>query len=121
MIPVFDSNIIIDIGKGHTQAFEELQRYQRVAISIVTWMEVMSGSFTTQEEQASRVFLSNFELVHMDLPLAHIASSIRRQHRLKLPDAIIWATAKHKNTLLVTRNQKDFPTGLPDIRIPYRL
>src|SRR5262245_646148 len=41
--------------------------------------------------------------------------------RSQLPDAIIWATARRKNTLLVTRNIKDFPESEPDIRLPYRL
>ncbi len=121
MIPVFDSNIIIDLGKGRPQAFEELYRYPRVAISIMTWAEVMSGNMSTDEELTTEKFLQNFELVLVDLPVAHLASQLRKTYRLKLPDAIIWATAKHRNTLLVTRNSKDFPASMPEIRIPYTL
>jgi predicted nucleic acid-binding protein len=40
---------------------------------------------------------------------------------MRLPDAIIWASADVHSMLLVTRNTKDFPADLPGIRIPYML
>jgi len=36
-------------------------------------------------------------------------------------DAIIWASAKRENALLVSRNVKDFPADSPGVRAPYRL
>jgi len=36
-------------------------------------------------------------------------------------DAIIYATAQQEDCLLVTRNTKDFPSDLPDVRCPYTL
>lgn len=121
MIPVFDSNIIIDISKGHRQALEELRSYSKVAISIMTWAEVMSGKMDATEEKKMEEALLDFELVYADLPIARLAARMRRLHRMKLPDAIIWATAQSRHTLLVTRNAKDFPKGDPAIRIPYEI
>jgi predicted nucleic acid-binding protein len=40
---------------------------------------------------------------------------------MKLPDAIIWASALARHMLLVTRNVKDFPANDPGVRMPYRL
>jgi hypothetical protein len=40
---------------------------------------------------------------------------------LKIPDAIIWASAEEEGCLFVTRNTKDFPADHPGIRFPYRL
>jgi predicted nucleic acid-binding protein len=40
---------------------------------------------------------------------------------MRLPDAIIWASAKRENALLVTRNIRDFPEHEPGVRIPYRI
>ncbi len=37
----------------------------------------------------------------------------------RLPDAIIWATAREASALLVTRNTKDFPADVPGVRVPY--
>ena len=41
--------------------------------------------------------------------------------RLKLPDAIILATAQVANLLLVTRNTRDFSAADPQICIPYKI
>jgi len=40
---------------------------------------------------------------------------------MRLPDAIIWASAQSQDALLVTRNARDFPANAPDVRIPYQL
>jgi hypothetical protein len=40
---------------------------------------------------------------------------------MKLPDAIIWASARCNGRLLVTRNTKDFPAGDPVVRYPYEV
>ncbi|HBS27770.1 MAG TPA: hypothetical protein DD827_11730 [Gammaproteobacteria bacterium] len=54
------------------------------------------------------------------LLVAHVIS-IRSENRIKLPDAIFWATAKSHQALLVTRNTEYFPEDQADIRIPYRI
>ena len=48
------------------------------------------------------------------------AVELRRERRLRLPDAIIWATARCAGCLLVTRNTGDFPEDEPDVRVPYQ-
>ena len=121
MIPVFDSNIIIDIGKGYAPALEELKRYAHVSISLISWMEVLVGARNAVEQNATTHFMRRFDVVNPDQDIGIIAADIRRTHRLRLPDAIIWATAQHRGTLLVTRNSKDFPPDHPGIRIPYTL
>ena len=40
---------------------------------------------------------------------------------MKIPDAIVYATAKEENCILVTRNTKDLKEDWPDIRVPYVL
>lgn len=46
---------------------------------------------------------------------------VRQSHRLKLPDAMIWATAKVNGLSLLTRDTKGFPRQHPDIIVPYEL
>jgi predicted nucleic acid-binding protein len=41
--------------------------------------------------------------------------------RLKLPDAVILATAEESGCILVTRKTRDFPANDPRIRFPYRI
>ena len=51
--------------------------------------------------------------------VAEQAVQLRREHRLRLPDAIILASARVEQCLLVTRNTRDFKPAGPDIRVPY--
>ena len=57
----------------------------------------------------------------LDLAIAERAIKLRRTHRMRLPDAIIWATAQIHQAVLVTRNTKDFHATWTGIRIPYQL
>ena len=81
-------------------------------------MEVTVGA-TADVEVATRSFLSSFEVIAR--AIAERAVSLRRDHHIKLPDAIIWATAQAGEMLLVTRNTRDFATDDPGIRMPYKL
>jgi predicted nucleic acid-binding protein len=116
---LFDTNILIDHLNGMPQARAELQRYEAKAISIITWLEVMvrgEGAL----EPSFRGFLRRFEVVHIEHAIAERTVALRRAYRLKLPDAIIWATAQARGILFVTRDH-DFAKDEPGIRIPYRL
>jgi predicted nucleic acid-binding protein len=118
---LFDTNILIDYLNGIPDAGKEIGRYRQKAISLITWMEVMAGA-TAQDEAVIKAFLSQFELLPIDSTVSAEALAIRRTRRIKLPDAIILATARTGDRLLITRNTKDFPAGLdPDVRLPYRL
>ena len=57
----------------------------------------------------------------VDRGVAERTLDIRRRTRLRLPDAIAWATAQQLGLVLVTRNTRDFPTRDPGIRVPYKL
>ena len=117
---LFDTNILVDYLNAVPQARTELQRYTDKAVSIITWMEVMVGA-SSHVEAATRSFLNAFDVIALDGEIAERAVNLRRDHSIKLPDAIIWATAQVRAMLLVTRNTKDFATGDPGIRTPYRL
>ena len=120
MIAVFDTNIVIDALNGVEQADEEYNRYERVLISLVTWMEVMVGAEGNDTEL--RDFLeTHFEIVPLDSVTAENAVQLRREHHMRLPDAMIWGTAKAHNAVLVTRNTKDFNPDWEGIRLPYKL
>jgi len=117
---LLDTNILVDYLNAVPQARTELGLYAEKAISIVTWMEVMVGA-SGNVEAATRGFLSTFNIVALDGEIAERAVSLRRSHNIKLPDAIIWATAQVRAMLFVTRNTRDFAAGDPGIRMPYKL
>jgi hypothetical protein len=117
---LFDTNILIDYLNGVVAARDEIALHDQPMISLITWMEVLAG---TSAEQAIpvRAFLRRFECIGIDGDIAERAVAVRHARRLKLPDAIIRATAMERSALLVTRNTKDFPDDEPGIRVPYSL
>jgi predicted nucleic acid-binding protein len=120
MIAVFDTNIVIDSLNGIAKADAEYARYDRVLISLVTWMEVLVGE--KSDDTQLRDFLeSHFEVIPLDFAIAETTVQLRRVHHIRLPDAIIWATAKVHEAVLVTRNIKDFNPKLDGIRVPYEI
>jgi predicted nucleic acid-binding protein len=119
--PVFDTNILIDNLLGKGPAKEELDKFPRARISIITWIEVMVGARDNQEEGQLREFLNTFETIPLDDAVAEKAVQLRQHYQLRLPDAVIWASAKTRDSLLITRNTRDYPEQEPDIRVPYKL
>jgi predicted nucleic acid-binding protein len=117
---LFDTNILVDYLNAVPHARDELSRYREKAISIVTWMEVMVGT-TKNTEKGTRAFLNSFLHIKLDDTVAKQVVELRKQHRIKLPDAVIWASAQVNSMLLITRNTKDFTEKEPGIRVPYKL
>jgi len=115
---IIDTNILVDFLQGFIPARQELARYQSPAISVITWMEVMAGT-TPATDSGTRSFLAGFDVLGIDAATAEQAVQLRRTHRIKLPDAIIWATAQVNQCLLVTRNSRDMDPNDPSVRVPY--
>jgi predicted nucleic acid-binding protein len=114
----FDSNILIDALNGQAVAHAEIARVDRPWISRVTWIEVLSKERGGTLHQIER-FLGGFSVDEVDARIAAHAAAMRRERpSLKLPDAVIHATAQINNRILVTRNIKDFPAEMPGIRVP---
>jgi predicted nucleic acid-binding protein len=118
---VADTNILIDYLLGVLPARAELARYAGVSVSHVTWMEVMAGARPGDDERRTRAFLRRFDVHPIDDAIAERAVQLRRTHRVRLPDAIIWATARELGQMLVTRNTKGFPANDAGVRFPYTI
>jgi len=122
MRPVLlDTCILIDYLNGISPAADTLKEYaENSAISVITWMEVMVGAFRMnhEQQQITRRFLARFTQLPVNEAVAELAAAIRAQRGIKLPDAIIDATAQVDNRLLLTRNVKDFK-NIPGVIFPY--
>ena len=119
MKAVFDTNILIDYLVGNLLAKKEIEQYQSPQISIITKMEILVGM--TDNEEIIKEFLNGFNIIPLNDEIAEIAVNIRKENKIKIPDAIIWATAKYTDSLLITRNTKDFQELGADIKIPYNI
>ena len=118
---LFDTVILIDALRDVGGAKAELVRNRRNWISRITWIEVLSGA-RPEESDLVEEFLRNFSVVELSEEIGGRAAAIRMQRRsMKLPDALILASAQTAGKILVTRNTKDFPAQMPGVRVPYSL
>ena len=106
---LIDTNIIIYYLEGEQAAVSFLHTHRgQLALSSITWMETLSYPFSADEEQLVRIFLQEFRLIEVISPVIELTIETRRKKKIKLPDAIIAASAIHNDLILVTRNIKDF-------------
>lgn len=120
MKAVWDSNIVIDLLNGIPEAGRQAEQYN-VVISVVTYAEVLTGAIRRKTYNEVLGFLKTMEVISLDSDIAEQAARVRADKGLKLPDAIIYATAVSLGLLLVTRNTKDFQKSDVNIRIPYEI
>lgn len=106
---LLDSNIIIYLSKDLLDIDEILADYDDFFISIITYMEVLGYQFEDQdEEQLISQLLEQLEIIHLNMEIAQEVISIKQKKKIKLPDAIIFATAKKNGCDLMTHNIDDF-------------
>ena len=108
---VLDSNFIILISKGHID-FEKLRaKYDAFFILIITYMEVYAFDFvdTTEKNLIDEIF-AGLDVIGINQEIADQAVIYRKNQfkKLKLPDAIILATAKYIDADLLTEDWQGF-------------
>ena len=90
---------------------------EQVAISFVSEIEMLAYTdITPSEEAAARILILWVNVLWIDEAIVGEAISIRKQTKLKLPDALIAATALVNKLELITSNIQDF-TRVKDLKI----
>lgn len=78
-------------------------------VSVISKMEFLGfDRFNTKERQQAKNFLSNANVFALNDDIVDRVIQIKQEKKIKLPDAIIAATAIHYAMTIVTRNSKDF-------------
>lgn len=120
----FDSNVLIDALNGVEGAQAAIGEVDDRWISRLTWIEVLS-KVADEKRPVTELMLSAFRIDEVTLPIATRAAELRNRsggrRRLKLPDAVILASAQVNGRTLVTGAIKDFPPDLAGIHVPYTL
>jgi predicted nucleic acid-binding protein len=112
---LFDSNVIIYLSKRELP-ISYVDQFDSIFISVITYMEILGFPFSSpKEESFIKELLSYFKTIFINQRIADITVDIRKRKRIKLPDAIISATAIARKLQLVTRNVDDFSNI--DVRI----
>ncbi len=92
---LLDTNVALYLLRGDRSAADAIHG-QDVLISFITRMELLAKPGMTKTEiKQVEAFVGEWPLVEMNRFIMDQAILIRRRHRLKLPDAIIAATAMY--------------------------
>jgi len=113
MIYLIDTNILIYHFNGNIpdKSASKINKIfkEDFNISVITKMEFLGFRKHTKESfKKAKKFLEYCNVIELDDDIVNLVIDIRRNYSVKLPDAIIAATAIFKNYTLVTRNTKDF-------------
>ena len=104
---LLDSNIVIGLAKGPGAARALVDRRsappESCAISVITRIELFSTHLLTPTEEARiNALLVTVKVYRLDEAIEQAIIALRRRSRLKLPDAIIGATALMHGLELLT-------------------
>lgn len=114
-----DTSILIDFFAGHLPAKTVMEKFTVRKLPAIAYTEFMIGIDTPQKKaQADEVIHALFEVVQTNMDICREAAVLRQKTRLKLPDAMIYATARVGGGVLVTRDT-DFDFFQPDVHVPY--
>lgn len=124
---LLDSNTIIDYleGKLPSTALNKLDRIvdQKAKISVITQIEILGWKDASPEQlKLPSEFVDDAIVLELTSDVVNKTIRIRQQCKIKLPDAIIAASALVHDLTLLTRNIDDFKNidGLTKID-PYTL
>ncbi|MGF1925766.1 MAG: type II toxin-antitoxin system VapC family toxin [Bacteroidia bacterium] len=112
MVKVYlvDTNVLIDylnnkLPDHSARLFENIE----INLSIISKIELLAWKEASQEQiDIIESFLDTTTILGLSESVARKTIEIRKTHRVKLPDAIIAATAMTNDLALVTRNVSDF-------------
>ncbi|MFP4395318.1 MAG: type II toxin-antitoxin system VapC family toxin [Anaerolineales bacterium] len=114
-LTIVDTDILIDVGRNVTSALtyiKELEKNSVLAVSAITYMELIVGCRNKIELQDLDNFIQPYEILPVNKAISNEATMLLRQYRLShgllIADALIAATAIDYSYPLASKNQRDY-------------
>lgn len=112
MAYLFDSNVFIYQLNGvlgaHGQGLLRQGLLQGGAYSVISRIEVLGFPQSPAERSAAERLLAGLECMALDDAVVQRTIALRQARKIKIPDAVIAATALCHDLTLVTHNARDF-------------
>jgi toxin FitB len=108
---LLDTDVLVDHLRG---ARRLVAGRDALSYSVITRAELFAGR--ASEEQAVARLLAPFRELAVDRAVAERAGRLRRDHGVRIADALIAATALVHGLVLATRNVRDFEP-VPKLRL----
>jgi len=99
---LLDTNIVLHILNGD-KTIASFLNHSSVFISFITEIELLSyHGFNLGDLQKVKKLIEELQIIDLSSEIKEIAIGLRIKHRLKIPDALIAATAIAQNLPLVS-------------------
>ena len=120
---LLDTNILIYYADGLLKnwSLAETIFKDSFTISIISKIEFLGwAGFRGNADQYknARDFVSNAFVFYLDDEVAEETIIIRQKYKIKMPDAVIAATARINGMILVTGNSRDFANAGVELLVP---
>ena len=109
-----DTSVLIEALKKNPIVIQAIEKIglERIAVSVVTVMELYYGALHKTELKKIKRHLSSIRIIQIDEAISVAASELieryAKSHGLQIPDALIAATSINRYLQLYTGNTKDF-------------
>ena len=105
---VLDTNAVVSLLAGNRKLSAQLETAEYVGISVISYLEFLAfDGLSASDRNCFTDFCKRVDVVSLaqdDSILIKQSLDLRSRYRLKLPDAIIGATALSRNALLITND-----------------
>jgi predicted nucleic acid-binding protein len=110
---LLDTNVVINYldASMPTKGMQLLNTFvdDEPIISVTTKMETLGFNFKSPEEQTiTETLINGCSILDINNGIVNKTIAIRKNKKMKIPDAIIAATALVYDLVLITRNTSDF-------------
>ena len=106
---ILDSNIVIYAVQPGFDDLNDFILQNEVVVSAITFLEVLGfHRLDALEKTKLEFFFAGIDILPLEQRIVQRAIVLRQQRKMSLGDALIAATALEHDSVLVTRNIKDF-------------
>lgn len=113
---LLDTNTVVYCLEGVFPLFEKISFEDELYLSFISRIELYCGKNNEEQEFSIRRFVSDLVEFETDSDITERTIFVRKKYGLKIPDAIIVATAIEKGLTLVTAD-KEILKKVKDIEI----
>jgi predicted nucleic acid-binding protein len=119
---LWDTNIAVYYLQQHLPSkaeklIDEMLEINTPRLSVISEIELLCWKMASEKDiKIINAFLMEVYIIELEKDIKLKTVEIRKTYTLKLPDAIIAATALVNNLTIITRNTKDF-TAISQLKI----
>lgn len=107
---LLDTNAVIALLSGNNKILKCLETAKWIGISVITEIEFLAfPNLAIEDKELFNQFLQRINVIELSprqSGLIELIISLRQQYRIKLPDAIIAATAINFEAKLITADKR---------------